>query len=290
MSITTQFRAAKIPKGSPLRNVASPFWSIRANDEGVPRENGFHALALAGKIQVITPAHVAGFGEDGKSVMLQDGRRLAASAIILGTGYRSSWEDLFDGKWSSLKKTLNELGLNPHAASSGTSHHWDYTTLSNPPPIHPDAKRWSSTIYRGIVPAKNITKRNLAVNGTGISMNNGYTAEVVAHWISSYFMEDPMRLPENTEAALAATEREAAWLKQRHPQTPTALKPSYTAYLSFMSWPQYTDDLLEDMGLRVLRSGGNWLTWPFKVIALDEISDLKEERDSRRAKFALVSR
>ncbi|KAI9057640.1 FAD/NAD-P-binding domain-containing protein [Trametes sanguinea] len=280
--IESAFQAAKIPKGSPLRNVASPFWSVRANDEGVPRSNGFHALALAGKIQVITPAHVTGFGQDGKSVMLEDGRRLAASAVVLATGYRSSWEDLFD------ERTLDEVGLSAQPANPQSSHRWDYASLSNPPPLHPDAKRWSSTVYRGIVPAKNIMKRNLAVNGTGISMNNGYTAEVVAHWISSYFLGDPMRLPESTEAALEATEREAAWLKQRHPQTPTALNPSYTAYLSFLSWPQYTDDLLEDMGLRVLRSGGNWLTWPFKVIDLDEIGDLKEERDARRAKLASV--
>ncbi|KAL7282731.1 LOW QUALITY PROTEIN: hypothetical protein ACG7TL_004205 [Trametes sanguinea] len=288
--VLEHFQAAKIPKGSPLRNVASPFWSVRANDEGVPRPNGFHALALAGKIEVITPAHVAGFGQDGKSVVLEDGRRLAASAVVLATGYRSSWEDLFDETviqraWAA-ERTLEEVGLNAQPANPRSSHRWSYSTLSNPPPLHPDAKRWSSTVYRGIVPAKNIMKRNLAVNGTGISMNNGYTAEVVAHWISSYFLRDPMRLPDSTEAALAATEREAAWLKQRHPQTPTALNPSYTAYLSFLSWPQYTDDLLEDMGLRVLRSGGNGLTWPFKVIDLDEIGDLKEERDARRARIA----
>ena len=37
------------------------------------------------------------------------------------------------------------------------------------------------------------------------------------------------------------------------------------------------------MGLRVMRSGGNWLTWPFKVVDLKELSTLKEERDARRA-------
>ena len=50
------------------------------------------------------------------------------------------------------------------------------------------------------------------------------------------------------------------------------------------SWSQHVDDLLEDMGLPVMRSGGNVLTWPFKVVELSEIQNLKEERDARRAR------
>ena len=65
-------------------------------------------------------------------------------------------------------------------------------------------------------------------------MNNGYTAEVAAHWISSYFLRDPMRLPGSTEEALAEAEKEATWLKQRHPQSATALNPRYTAFLTFL--------------------------------------------------------
>ena len=42
------------------------------------------------------------------------------------------------------------------------------------------------------------------------------------------------------------------------------------------------DDLLEDMHLRSMRSGGNWLTWPFKVIDLQEIVNLGEERRAKR--------
>lgn len=43
------------------------------------------------------------------------------------------------------------------------------------------------------------------------------------------------------------------------------------------------DGLLEDMQLRTMRSGGNTLTWPFKVIDLEEIRYLKEERADLRA-------
>ena len=48
-------------------------------------------------------------------------------------------------------------------------------------------------------------------------------------------------------------------------------------------WPQVADDLLEDMGLEVMRSGGNWLTWPFHTVSIKELGKLKEERDARRS-------
>ncbi|KAH9854922.1 hypothetical protein C2E23DRAFT_43565 [Lenzites betulinus] len=270
------FFAAGVPADSPLRNTVSPFWHVRFNDDGVPRPDTFYALAVAGKIDVITSARVSHFGEDGKTVVLQDGRSLRASAVVLGTGYKSSWENLFD------EETMEALALGPQPASPNSSYHWDYTTLSDPPPTHPDTQRWSSEIYRGLVPARNITRRDLAMNGTCLSTNNGYTSEVAAHWISSYFLRDKMRLPESVEDALAATEREAAWLKQRYPEVPTALNPSYTGFLAFMGWPQYSDDLLEDMGLPVLRSGGNALTWPFRPVRSKELATLKAERDARR--------
>ncbi len=45
-----------------------------------------------------------------------------------------------------------------------------------------------------------------------------------------------MRLPGSTQEALAAAEREAAWLKQRYPQVPTALNPSYAGFLTFLTY------------------------------------------------------
>ena len=39
------------------------------------------------------------------------------------------------------------------------------------------------------------------------------------------------------------------------------------------------------MELQTMRSGGNWLTWPFKIIDLREIQFLKEERDRKRAEY-----
>ncbi|KAI0711021.1 FAD/NAD-P-binding domain-containing protein [Cerioporus squamosus] len=277
--VDSSFKAAAIPTDSPLRNTVSPYWHIRINDEGIPRPNGFHALAVAGKIRLVSPARLAGFGQDGHSVLLDDGRLLPASAVVLATGYSSSWSAMFNDE------TMEHLGLAPRLVESSEleSCQWDYTTLADAPPLHPNAARWASTLYRGLVPAKLIDNRDFAVNGAVVSPNYGYTTEIAAHWISSYFLGDDMCIPLGPDDALYETARHAAWLRQRYPQIPTALNGSHTSDLAFWSWSQHADDLLEDMGLPVMRSGGNALTWPFRVIDLGEIRALKEERDAKRA-------
>ena len=78
------------------------FWNTRTNDEGVPCEGGFYSLTNAGKIDIISPARVANYGDDGRSVVLDDGRTVSASAVILATGYKSSWRPIFDGQYLSL--------------------------------------------------------------------------------------------------------------------------------------------------------------------------------------------
>jgi dimethylaniline monooxygenase (N-oxide forming) len=88
-----------IPPDSPLRLTYSPFWHMRTNDEGVPRQDGFHALVNEGKIHVIAPARLTGYGHDGRSVELNNGHSIRADLVILATGYSSSWNDVFDGKY-----------------------------------------------------------------------------------------------------------------------------------------------------------------------------------------------
>jgi dimethylaniline monooxygenase (N-oxide forming) len=39
-----------------------------------------------------------------------------------------------------------------------------------------------------------------------------------------------------------------------------------------------------------MRSGGNWLTWPFKVIHIKEIENLGEERRAKRLAVAGLSK
>ncbi|PIL37555.1 hypothetical protein GSI_01249 [Ganoderma sinense ZZ0214-1] len=276
--VNDAFTSTHIPPDSILRNTVSPYWHDRVNDEGVPQPNGFHALALAGKIEVVSPAYVTQFSQDGQSVVLDDGSSIRADAVVLATGYHSSWLPMFD------EETAEELGLNPRPADSSASYTWDYRTLRDAPPLNPDAKRFSSAIYKGIVPAKNILHRDLAANGAVFSTHFGYMLEVSSHWISSYFLGDAMRLPASPEAALEETERQAAWLRHRYPQVAPTANSSHTSNIGFWGWPQVADDMLEDMGLGVMRSGGSWLTWPFRLVRVGELAGLKEERDARRAR------
>ena len=97
-------------------------------------------------------------------------------------------------------------------------------------------------------------------------------------------------------------DRDAAWVRRRYPHTLNWTGDSNATAVNFWScvllrgaarrlsagltldcrWPQLADDLLEDMGLPSERSGGNWLTWPFKPIDLAELANLKDERDAKR--------
>jgi len=63
---------------------------------------------------------------------------------------------------------------------------------------------------------------------------------------------------------------------------PLIVSSTFWMTMYYLRWPQTIDEMLADMGLKTYRSGGNWLTWPFKVIELKEIEHLKEERDALR--------
>ena len=61
--------------------------------------------------------------------------------------------------------------------------------------------------------------------------NFGYSCEVAAHWISSYFQNDKMRLPSSVEEAIAEGEILSAWMKARYPLT--CVNESYSTNLDF---------------------------------------------------------
>ncbi|KAG7096524.1 hypothetical protein E1B28_003953 [Marasmius oreades] len=280
----SSFDAMSIPKESPLRLSRTLFWTIRVGDAGLPRPTSFFSLVNEKKINVIAPARVTGYGaSDGKTVVLKvnNGTELRANAVILATGFTSSWSTLFD------ERTAEDIGINRHPPdppdpnNQSAGEEWPWTSLANPPPTHSQADQWTSSIYRGIVPAKNIVKRDFAINGAVFNTHNGYVYAVTSHWISSYFLVDKMFLPD-PEAARRETEREARFIKKRYPDILLWVNESYSAGLKCWTWPQYTDELLEDMGLRSDRSGGSWLTWPFKVVDLKELATLGEERRVRR--------
>jgi dimethylaniline monooxygenase (N-oxide forming) len=170
--------AFDIPKDSPLRRTHSFFWGIRTNDEGTATPDSYYTLAVKGDIKVVAPAHVVGFAMDGESVLLDTGKPLKADAVILATGYQSSWTKIISGAvlihiFSVFclnnvcsEKTADEIGINKHPPFSKATNNWDYPSLRGGPEIHPENARWVTSIYRGIVPAKNILRRDFAVAGT----------------------------------------------------------------------------------------------------------------------------
>ncbi|KAJ6569445.1 FAD/NAD-P-binding domain-containing protein [Mycena capillaripes] len=277
--IAGSFKALGIPENSPLRFTYSAFWNIHTNDEGIPRQNGFHHLVNKGRINVIAPARMTGYA-DGNTVLLNNGESVKADLVILCTGYTSSWGDIFD------ETTANDIGLHRHQLiHQELPDEWtSYKTLSNPPPLHPENTKWSSSIYKGIVPANNLLRRDFAINGAVLAVNDGYTFEVISHWISSYFLGDKMKLPKTPEEAVKHTERDALWLRKRYPNLDLSLNEAHSSFSVFWTWPQYSDELLEDMYLPSMRSGGNWFTWPFKIVSVNELSTLHEERDANRRK------
>ncbi|KAF9078184.1 hypothetical protein BDP27DRAFT_1413103 [Rhodocollybia butyracea] len=277
--IAGSFAAAGVTDHSPLKNTHDAFWGIRINDEGILKPDGFHKLVNAGKIKVVAPARVASYSSDG--LVLNNGEKVRADTVVLATGYTSSWHPIFD------ETTSANLGLNRHPPDPNilkAENEWNnYVSLQSPPHTHPSHEQWASSVYRGIVPANNLLNKDFAINGAVFTTNNGYAFEVMAHWISSYFLGDKnLKLPSSPEEALAHADRNSAWLRKRYPGTLLWANESYSSNLAFWTWPQTIDELLKDMGLATYRSGGNWLTWPFKVIELTEIEHLKEERDAMR--------
>lgn len=273
--------ALQVPENSPLRNAHSLFWEAHTNDEGPASPYRFHGLVQAGKIKLVAPNRAEKFGADGRSIVLSDGTRMEGDAVILGTGFKSSWGKIFD------RTTISELGLARPSASSRSINYTeeaDYQSLSGgtlPHPAKPNMQ-YGPAIYRGIIPANNLLEHDFAINGAIMSANNGYTFEVAAHWIASYFRRDKfLDLPGSPGEAIIQAERHNAWLRQRYPGM-SSLPESYTGDLTFFNWPQTVDTLLEDMGVKSMRSGGNFLTWAFKPIDIKEIEHLTEERDEKR--------
>ncbi|EIW77403.1 FAD/NAD(P)-binding domain-containing protein [Coniophora puteana RWD-64-598 SS2] len=268
--------ALSIPPDSPLRQSTSLFWSTRANDEGTPRKDGFYSLINSGSIKLAAPERVSGYGEDGQSIILNSGTKVKASIVIYATGFQSSWSGLFDGH------TEERLGLSgrewyPQPATDEWS---SYKTLDDPPEIQKDVI--DPQIYRGIVPARNIARADFAINGSIFSAHSACTYEVTAHWISSYFLGDLKYLPSSTEEALTHTARNAAWIRKRYPGVLYKINESFTSDIVFWAWPQQMDDLREDMGVMGANDPWNWLTWPFKVVGVDDLKDLKRQRETAR--------
>jgi dimethylaniline monooxygenase (N-oxide forming) len=64
---------------------------------------------------------------------------------------------------------MEQLGLGRHRPDLQAKYRWDYVSLANPPDIQGEPP-WSASIYRGLVPAKNILNHDFAVNGAMVCL------------------------------------------------------------------------------------------------------------------------
>ena len=144
-----------------------------------------------------------------------------------------------------------EIGIGRHAPQMEVEMKWDYKTLANAPASSNPENEWVTSIYRGLIPAKNIEKRDFAIAGATVwnfeaagslnltvcspkfSANFGYSCEVAAHWISSYFQNDKMHLPSSVEEAIAEGEIRSAWMKARFSDMLSWVHESYSTNLDF---------------------------------------------------------
>lgn len=72
-----------------------------------------------------------------------------------------------------LASTAESIGIDRHPPipQKVAKDEWSYASLASPPPSHPESQQWASSIYQGLVPAKNIAMRDFAINGAVVRGN-----------------------------------------------------------------------------------------------------------------------
>ena len=63
-----------------------------------------------------------------------------------------------------------EIGIAKHAPKTLVKTQWNYKSLKCPPPEAPEHGKWVVSIYRGLIPAKNIKQRDFAIAGAFVSI------------------------------------------------------------------------------------------------------------------------
>lgn len=86
---------------------------------------------------------------------------------------------------TASEKTTEELGIGRHPPSTDVDEWRHYKTLASPPATHPQRDQWASSIYRGLVPARNITKRDFAINGAVVSNITSISTSFLIHSVAT---------------------------------------------------------------------------------------------------------
>lgn len=139
---------------------------------------GFFAQLKTGAIKVIASVRVADYGVSGTSLHLDNGIDIPAVAVVLGTGFSVSHAAFLNAA------TRAQAGLTPQAPGDlDFAEEWKYPVLADAPVL--PSKAPVPLMLRGIVPAANWSKRDLAFNGFIESVQNCYISECASHVRSS---------------------------------------------------------------------------------------------------------
>jgi len=61
-----------------------------------------------------------------------------------------------------------EVGIDRHMSGKKVKPTWNYKTLEDGPVLKAENDGWVTSIYRGIIPAKNIERRDFAIAGATV--------------------------------------------------------------------------------------------------------------------------
>jgi dimethylaniline monooxygenase (N-oxide forming) len=251
----------------------SIFW--QNDSSGVNQRPDFWET-IAAQVQVYRQ-DVSRLTEHG--IILQEEGVKNVDAIICATGWRLSYETLFDDDLAA------DLGL-PIPAESTAKHveniHWKsadqaaeaeiarlFPRLQHPPShnVRP-ASHTPFRLYRNIIPTNIERYPGIVFLGHIAVGNNFRAAEVQALWATAYLsrmMNLPAQAEMETEVALAL-----AWCRKRY------LSKGVLGHWLYYDLISYTDTLLADIGLRSHRRKG-WLGDFWKPCVAEDLEGLLEE-------------
>lgn len=85
----------------------------------------------------------------------------------------------------SVEKTIEELGIGRHPPPANDQEYiWNYTSLRDPPYSNAHGAQWAASIYRGLVPSKNINRRDFAINGAVVRILHPAVNHTFHAWLS----------------------------------------------------------------------------------------------------------
>ncbi|KAI6781161.1 Flavin monooxygenase-like protein [Emericellopsis cladophorae] len=197
-----------------------------------------------------------------KTVVLADGTRLAADAMVCSTGWKKESTIQFQGLKDNsfgLDCTPGQLrALNDKADKDVLTQ---FPRLADQPTLKFTPKAGEPLrYYRFMVPSGHVFKRNIAFSGAVSTVSTSTCATIQGHWIAAYLANQLDRAPttqaEITEEIMLHTQ----WGKWRFPCGYGANLPDFV----FEGLP-YVDMLLRDLGLNSHRKGSWWreLTSPY---------------------------